>query len=276
MHAGEEYAHRVGPTPPSSCPSSRRSLNGSRPGRNIFDKLKNLVSPRNAKSREAARLYIEEAGNLASNNATREHMVLVADPGPDPDDVKVILMSAIMHKEGTVVIEGIINNGGHQAQQRTALAYATLKHLGMANQIPVAVGSAGVPYSPKDHEYRLEGYADALHMTYPTGAALLTKVLKHAEPNSIIIQIQSGFTDIATAIKSNPKLFSSKVKKCSIMGGLEKDSGTLSICVPVDVGRKGTRPGQTSVSWGIVCTYSSNASDLESSHNLRHRLVEVA
>ena len=91
-------------------------------------------------------------------------MVLVADPGPDPDDVKVILMSAIMHKEGTVVIEGIINNGGHQAQQRTALAYATLKHLGMHNQIPVAVGSAGVPYSPKDHEYRLQGYADALHV----------------------------------------------------------------------------------------------------------------
>ena len=56
----------------------------------------------------------------------RPPILIVADPGPDPDDVKVIILAAKEHIDRVVDIKGIICNGGHCARERTALARCVL------------------------------------------------------------------------------------------------------------------------------------------------------
>ena len=70
-------------------------------------------------------------------------VVLVADPGPDPDDVKVIMMAAAQHRAGEIEIAGILANGGHQARERAALARVVLHAFGQETRIPIGVGCPG-------------------------------------------------------------------------------------------------------------------------------------
>ena len=94
-------------------------------------------------------------------------------------------------------------------------------------KIPVVAGSAGQPYEPKDHEYKLAGFDDA-EMGGPRlegcdeateGATLCSRVLRQAAPRSLIVQIQSGFTDVADLIDADETLFKERVAWVSIMGG---------------------------------------------------------
>jgi inosine-uridine nucleoside N-ribohydrolase len=88
---------------------------------------------------------------------------LVTDPGPDPDDVKVLLVLAVLHRRGLIDFVGAVCNGGGQPALRAQLARCVLDTVG-AREIPVAIGSAGKPYSAQPHEYAIEGF-DAVDPT---------------------------------------------------------------------------------------------------------------
>lgn len=157
-------------------------------------------------------------------------MLLIADPGPDPDDTKVVIAAAMLHKRRVLRVEALVCNGGQQQLERTALARTILQHIGMASAIRVGVGEpvAKEPYQPKPHEYAIPGYGRALKelKSSPTryyGRTLILQVLREAQEHSLTVQCQTGMTDLALVIEAEPELFKRKVCLCSIMGGLRFD-----------------------------------------------------
>ena len=151
------------------------------------------------------------------------------DPGPDPDDAKVVLMAAALHKKGVLQVEGIITNGGQQAKNRAKLALALLKSVHMQAQIPVGIGSDGKLKKPGPYEYRIDGFDEIQDEELTSGHLLLMRTLEHVPPKSLVVQIQSAATDIALAIQAVPTLFAEKVKLVSVMGGLEFKGNTETI-----------------------------------------------
>jgi len=91
------------------------------------------------------------------------NLVIVCDPGPDPDDVKVLLIAAHLHARGVIRVRGVVCNGGGKGQpiKRAALAAAVWEHTGAA-PVAVGVGSEGKEYTSSLHEYRLEGFDNAM------------------------------------------------------------------------------------------------------------------
>ena len=67
------------------------------------------------------------------------NLIIVTDPGPDPDDVKALLTAAVKHRHGDIRLLGVVANGGCQARQRAQLARALLNLL-ECEDIPVGVG----------------------------------------------------------------------------------------------------------------------------------------
>ena len=54
-------------------------------------------------------------------------ILIVCDPGPDPDDVKVVITAAKCHMTHELDVRGIVCNGGHQAAERARLARCVLR-----------------------------------------------------------------------------------------------------------------------------------------------------
>jgi len=82
-------------------------------------------------------------------------------------------------------------------------------------------------YTPQPHEYALSGFDEQLREIRRTperydGAAVFRGVLLAAPPKSVVVQLQSGMTDVAKVMAAEPELFQSKVCLVSIMGGLER------------------------------------------------------
>lgn len=160
-------------------------------------------------------------GGSSAGGAPSIELVIVTDPGPDPDDVKSITTSAIQHKAGKIRVHGVVCNGGHQALQRAKLARALLNYLG-AHDIPVAVGSAGKPYTPQPHEYAFPGVEDVQESELREGKELIRSILERAGPHSLTFLMISAMTDIAELMQEQPELVLAKVRHLSIMGGLHR------------------------------------------------------
>lgn len=169
--------------------------------------------------------------------APAARVVIFCDPGPDPDDIKVVVAAAVLHRQGQLKLEALICNGGNQAAERTALAKAVLANVRSSShnsadisdgEIRVAMGvDSPQKYEPKPHEYNFEGFDEALKEIRAQenaydGSAVFIDILQSADPQSITLQIQSGMRDVANAIHSHPQLVKEKVGLVSIMGGLQK------------------------------------------------------
>lgn len=155
------------------------------------------------------------------SESPRVHLVIVTDPGPDPDDVKTILSSAIKHRAGQIRVHGIVCNGGHQAEQRARLAKALLKYL-RCDDIPVAIGSSGKPYEPKPHEYAFPGVEHVQASELRQGDEMLLELLQRAEPLSLTFLMISAMTDLAHVMRDQPELVQQKVRHICVMGGLQR------------------------------------------------------
>lgn len=158
-----------------------------------------------------------QAVMAVSNEAPR--VFIICDPGPDPDDAKVLLAAGMLHREASIVIEGVVANGGHQAMERARLAKALL-NAACARDVRVGFGTPGVPRAPEPHEYRVAGYEAVRCEDIRDGHELLMSVLVSAAPASLVVQCQSGLTDIARAMQEDGKLFAEKVIKVSVQAGL--------------------------------------------------------
>jgi len=150
----------------------------------------------------------------------KPHVVIICDPGPDPDDAKTLLLAATKHHNNKLILLGVVCNGGHQAEQRARLAKAILNFMGL-HRIPVGVGSSGQPYEPKDHEYAFPGWDRVARSDLQDGESLLRRILTQAAPRSICWVCISALTDIEQLIRSSPDQFVRATERLCIQGGLQ-------------------------------------------------------
>ncbi|KAJ1627227.1 hypothetical protein T492DRAFT_877045 [Pavlovales sp. CCMP2436] len=156
------------------------------------------------------------------SSTVRVPFVLVTDPGPDPDDVKALLVAAMLHLHNRIELCAVICNGGGQPRERAQLARCLLDHLGAAN-VPVGIGSEGTPCSAQPHEYGIAGYAAVEPSRLLDGRTLMLKVLQCAKPKSLRVVLISSLRDFADAVASHPSLVLEKVHMVAVQGGLEPD-----------------------------------------------------
>ncbi|KAJ1618479.1 hypothetical protein T492DRAFT_453841 [Pavlovales sp. CCMP2436] len=156
------------------------------------------------------------------SSTVRLPFVLVTDPGPDPDDVKALLVAAMLHLHGRIELCAVICNGGGQPRERAQLARCVLDHLGAVN-VPVGIGSEGTPCSAQPHEYGIAGYAAVEPSRLLDGRTLMLKVLQRARPKSLRVVLISSLRDFADAVASHPSLVLEKVHMVAVQGGLEPD-----------------------------------------------------
>ncbi|KAJ1625988.1 Inosine/uridine-preferring nucleoside hydrolase domain-containing protein [Pavlovales sp. CCMP2436] len=160
-------------------------------------------------------------GRASVEPGPKTEVVLITDPGPDPDDVKTILILAMLHKAGVVDCRCVIANGGGDPVARATLAQTVLDHL-HASTIPVGIGTAGRDYDPMPHEYDIHHYdLQAVRPRLHDGAELLMRTLRDSRPRSLSIVCISSLRDIADAIEADAELVVSRVKLLAIQGGLE-------------------------------------------------------
>lgn len=151
--------------------------------------------------------------------ARRMSLVLISDPGPDPDDVKAILVAAVLHRLESINLTAVVANGGGQPARRAQLARTVLDHVGVTD-VPVGVGSLGTPYVAQPHEYALSGFNDKASLV--DGHALLMRTLRSARNHSLTVCCISSLRDLADVITAEPALVLAKVASLVIQGGLER------------------------------------------------------
>lgn len=157
----------------------------------------------------------------------RPTVLLCTDPGPDPDDVKVILILGIAHLGRKVNLTAVICNGGGQARERACLARCLLDKIG-AYGVPVGIGSEGSPTSAGSHEYNLGGFAQVDQSRLLHGPKLLSDALRQAPRNSVRLLLISSMRDVADLFEREPSLVLSRLQSVVIQGGLQRDEATGS------------------------------------------------
>jgi len=148
-------------------------------------------------------------------------VVLITDPGPDPDDVKALLITAVMHKQHVIQLKAVVTNGGGRPEQRARLAKSILDLVQLPD-VPVGIGSVGNPYEPLPYEYDLVGVEDVPPSQLHTGDLLLQRIVEEAEPKSLTFVLISSLRDFADLVRRFPALVAEKVREVAIQGGLER------------------------------------------------------
>jgi len=164
------------------------------------------------------------AAMVERGRLVQRSILLITDPGPDPDDVKALIVAAVLHSKRQINLVGVIANGGGQPLARAKLARCVLNHLGV--DVPVAVGSQGKHYEAKPHEFLLPGYEEVDEASFQRGPELLDKVLRAHSKRSLTVVNIAALTDLAEAMQRAPDLVQAAVVEVAIMGGLQQDPAT--------------------------------------------------
>jgi hypothetical protein len=138
------------------------------------------------------------------------------------DDVKALLIAAILHRHGELQLCAVVANGGGMPQRRAHLARRVLDLLHLPDA-PVGIGSEGQPYAPMPHEFALNGIGDLEPSRLHDGPTLLLAQLRVAAPRSLSLVITASLRDAADLALAEPRLFAQKVAQVTIQGGLVKD-----------------------------------------------------
>ncbi len=146
-------------------------------------------------------------------------LFVITDPGRDQDDEDVIVMLNRFIRVGILDLLGAVANLA-PSKQRARLAMGTMDALGMGG-IPVGIGSSCLQPEDDGLKYQFAvGYL-ADHDRLEQGRALIERVLRGATPKSVVLLLISGMTDAADALSADHKLFTDKVRRVVIMGGVE-------------------------------------------------------
>lgn len=162
---------------------------------------------------------------LASGCAPQpeEGIVLITDPGPDPDDVKALLILGVLHRQRKIRLHAIVTNGGQQADLRARLALCIMDWIGVRD-VPIGVGSAGKAYVAEAHEYAISGFDTADISRLMQGPKLLSSVLHAAGERSLTFVAISSMRDLADLMAVEPELFLARTREVAVMGGLTYDA----------------------------------------------------
>jgi hypothetical protein len=152
-------------------------------------------------------------------------VLLVTDPGPDPDDIKTLLVLAILHQQRELDLCAVVCNGGGQPEKRARLARCILDSLG-ERAVPVGIGSMGRPYTAQAHEYHLAAYAQVDERRLLPGAELMRGAIAAARPCSMTVVCISSLRDFADCVRADEALVLNRVECVAVMGGLDRDPAT--------------------------------------------------
>ena len=145
-------------------------------------------------------------------------LFVIMDPGRDQDDEDVLVGINRFIRLEILSVLGVVANLA-PSLERARLAKGTLNQLG---QTTIAVGKGSSCKQPDDDglEYQFNvGYlSDAGDIQ--DGKELILRTLKAAKPKGIVLLLISGMTDAAAVLKDHMHLFTSKVRRVVIMGGV--------------------------------------------------------
>jgi inosine-uridine nucleoside N-ribohydrolase len=155
-----------------------------------------------------------------------EHILLITDPGLDPDDVVAIMTLVGMQRRGSIRLLGVVANTA-PAHLRARLAKGVLNALGLGD-VPVAIGTnCNTTHDVKPYEFDF-ALADESELIQD-GAPFMEEVLRDAATKSVTLLLISGLTDAHQLVMKYPDLVQEKVKQVIIMGGATFEHGQLVV-----------------------------------------------
>ncbi|KAJ1622605.1 hypothetical protein T492DRAFT_885003 [Pavlovales sp. CCMP2436] len=156
-------------------------------------------------------------------------IVLITDVGPDPYDVKALLLAATLHLQEQSVLAAVVCNGGGrsasgetEARNRAALARCILDYLGL-HDIPVGIGEAteASKHTPAPYEYDFPGFGKVDDARLHDGQTLLLQTLELVEARSLSLVVISALSDVSKLCESHSQLLRDKLASVTVMGGVE-------------------------------------------------------
>ncbi len=153
-------------------------------------------------------------------------VVIIGDFLKDLDDEHALCLAAYLHKQGLIQLLCVIANL-KPASVRARGAKGTLKLLGLP-YVPVGIGMDVC--GTVTHPYELDiPYLAGLHEVTFDGPALLQQTLEVAADQSVVLVLQSGFTDAAALLATRPGLCLRKISHVAIMGGVVTADGAVCL-----------------------------------------------
>jgi len=146
-------------------------------------------------------------------------LYVITDPGKDADDEDTLVAINRMIRLGLLEVMGVTANL-KPARMRARLAKGTLNVLGQGG-IPVGFGTNCTQTADDGLDYQFTASYLAPASEIVDGKNLIMGSLMHAKPKSVILMLISGMTDAADVLRENTFLFSSKVRRVVIMGGVK-------------------------------------------------------
>lgn len=154
-------------------------------------------------------------------------ILIITDAGVDLDDEWALIIAAALQRLGFLHTLAVTANM-KPSIARARLTLGTLTSLGFGHDLPsVPVGMGlgmiesrnGEPV-PTEENCPYLASRDELYI----GDEKFVEILMDAEPQSITLVLQSGFTDAALLAMFHADLLRSRVKEVVIMGGVEEDA----------------------------------------------------
>jgi len=144
---------------------------------------------------------------------------MVGEIGTDADEAAAAIIACYAVREGWFELLAFVGN--HiRSLERAENAKQIFTALGLGD-VPVGMGERGFGSSSVLSE------DDPRYLAHPTkighGRTVLKWTLEHSEDNSVVLVLNSGFTDAVWLWMDDPGLFLRKVCRVVIMGGIEMD-----------------------------------------------------
>jgi inosine-uridine nucleoside N-ribohydrolase len=164
-----------------------------------------------------------------------KNVLVITDPGLDPDDIVNAWLLATAHKRGEINLLGAIANYSPSIM-RARLLKGVFDNLNV--NVPVKMGTdCNSNHEPREYEFNfpLAQTSEVFDYEYVRGYehwianSFLKGVLECSEDKSVTLQLISGLTDIAQAITYYPDILKRKLKEVYIMGGATFKEGRLII-----------------------------------------------
>jgi len=144
---------------------------------------------------------------------------MVGEIGTDADEAAALMLGCYATRMGHMELLSFIGNHV-RAKERARNAKQILTALGLGD-VPVGMGERGFGTSSEECE------SNPRFLSHPTkiglGRDVLKWTLENADKKSVVLALNSGFTDAVWLWMDNPGLFLNKVKQVVIMGGIEME-----------------------------------------------------
>ncbi|KAL7517295.1 hypothetical protein ACHAWX_002227 [Stephanocyclus meneghinianus] len=145
-------------------------------------------------------------------------VIIFTDIGRDVDDEMALVLLSSLRKMRMLDPIAVIATLSPE-KNRAYLARGSMDILEMAD-VPVGIGSSGGIRSCVKLEIYDAEYSLASPDIHGSGMDLVYKVLESAPEKSVQLLCLASLTDVATLIREQQDLFTSKVKEVALMGGV--------------------------------------------------------